>query len=80
MNLIYGSADEDDEDDEDSEYNMLDPALLDLDVPVQENVDSSIGPALATVEDISISGEEFYTFCSRLNVGLEHLFNIDTQQ
>ena len=40
---------------------MLDLALLDLDMPVQDNMDSSIGPALATIEDISIFREEFYT-------------------
>ena len=75
MNITYGSVDEDDEEDSDSEYNMVDPALLDLDMPVQDNVDSSIGPALATLEDISISREEFYTLCSQLNEGQQHLFN-----
>ena len=34
---------------------MLDPTLLDLDIPVQDNVKSPIGPALANVEDISNS-------------------------
>ena len=36
--------------DSDSEYNMLDSALLDLDMPGQDNIDSSIRPALATTE------------------------------
>ena len=51
---------------------MLDPGLLDLDMPVQDNIDSSIGPSQASVEDISISGKEFYTFCSQLNKGQQH--------
>ena len=50
--MTYGSVDEDHKDDPDSEYNVLDPALLDLDMPVQANVNSSIGCAF---EDISIS-------------------------
>ena len=75
MNITYGSVNEDDEEDSDSEYNMLDHALLDIDMPVQDYVDSSIGPALATVEEISISREEFYTLCSHLNEGQQQLFN-----
>ena len=54
-----------DDEDSDNDYNMLDPTLLDLDMPVQDNVDSSIGPSLVTVEDISICREEIYTFCSQ---------------
>ena len=52
---------------------MLDPTLLEI--PVQENVDCSIGLALVTVEDITVSREEFYTLCSQLNEGQQHLFN-----
>ena len=36
---------------------LLEPAMFDLDMPVQDNVDSSIGPASVTVEDLSISRE-----------------------
>ena len=73
-NITYGSVDEDYKEDSDSEYNMLHFALLDLDMLVQDNVDSSIGPALATVEDVSISCEEFYTFCSQLNEDQQQFF------
>ena len=48
MIITYASVDEDDKDESDSEYSMLDPAFLDLGMPVQDNIDSSIRPALAT--------------------------------
>ena len=59
---------------------MLDPALLDLYMPVQDDIDSSMRPTLATIEDISISREEFYTPCSLLNEGQQHLFNFIMKQ
>ena len=80
MNIAYGSVDEDDKEDSDSEYDMLDPALLDLDMPVQDNVDRSTGPVLTTVEYISFSREVFYTFWSQLNEGQQHLFNFIMKQ
>ena len=75
MHITYGSVDEDNKEDLDSEYTVLDPALLDLDMPVQDNVDSSIGLALVTVEDISISHGKFNTFCSQLNEDQQHVFD-----
>ena len=50
-------------------------------MPVQENVDSFIGPALATVEDKSCSCKELYIFCSQIKEGQQqHLFNFIIKQ
>ena len=61
MNATYGPVDEDDTDDSSSEFGMLNSDLLDLDSPVQGNVINIIGPASSTVEDTSVSREEFCT-------------------
>ena len=64
MNTTYGPVDEGDTDDSSSEFGMLNPDLLDLDLPVQGNVVNTIGPVSFTVEDISVTRDEFYALCS----------------
>ena len=61
INTAYGLVDEYDTDDSSSEFGMLNSDLLDLDSPVQGNVVNIIGPASSTVEDTSVSREEFCT-------------------
>ena len=60
MNVTHGSFDENDKEYSDSEYNMLDPVLLDLYIPVQDNMDSSIGPALFEISEDQ-EGKNFYS-------------------
>ena len=44
MNVTHGPVNDDDTDDSSSEYGMLNPDLLDLDLPMQANVENVIGP------------------------------------
>ena len=75
MNNIYGSHDDDsDEDVIDDEFCMLNPDLLDLEVEPDSTPNNCTVPS-STVENISISREEFYEMCSQLNTGQQYLFN-----
>ena len=76
MNITHGPVVNDNDTDNSScEYGMLNPDLLYLDLPMQGNVENDIGPVSSTVEDLSVSREEFYAFCSQLNKGQQLLFN-----
>ena len=74
LNTTYDSTNENEIDIASNEFGMLNPSLLDLDIP-QENHMNSTGSVSCTVEDISFSREEFYEYCSQLNEGQQHLFN-----
>ena len=63
---MYGSVDEDTHDSS-REFCMVNPNLLDLDMQVQGNVENVIGPVSSTVEDLSVSWEEYYAFFLQLN-------------
>ena len=74
INNLYESHDNDNEDVIDSEFGMLNPDLLDLEVEQDTNPSNSTVPS-STIENISISREEFYEMCSQLNSGQQYLFN-----
>ena len=80
MNVTNGSVDEDATDDSSSDFGMLNPDLLDLDLLVQGNAEYFIGPVSSTVGDLSLSWEEFCAFCSELNEGQQLLFNFNNTQ
>ena len=80
MNVTNGSVDEDATDDSSSDFGMLNPDLLDLDLLVQGNAEYFIGPVSSTVGDLSLSWEEFCAFCSQLNEGQQLLFNFNNTQ
>ena len=56
VNISHGPVNDDNTDDSSSEYGMLNPYLLDLDLPMQGNVESVTGPFSSTVEDICSTG------------------------
>ena len=74
MNNAHQSTNEDEENIIDSEFGMLNPALLDLDMPQDNGQNNNVVPS-TVVENISLSREEFYENCSQLNEGQQHLFN-----
>ena len=77
MNSIYHSDDDVDDGIEDinaDEFGMLNPDLLDLDTD-QEHEPQNLSVPSTSVEDISMSREEFYENCSQLNEGQQHLLN-----
>ena len=75
MNITLGPVDDNDTDNSSSEYGMLNPDLLVLDLSMQRNVESVIRPVSSNLEDLSVSREEFYAFCLQLNKGQQLLSN-----
>ena len=75
---VHISDDDDstDEDgaDSDNDYSAFDPSLLDFDSGFEDG-DVSAGPASScSIENPSISLDEYYEMCSQLNEGQQDLF------
>ena len=67
--------DEDDNNDNRTQFNFLNPDLLDLDMPVNETDNTSGVAATSNIQNRSISREENYEMCSRLNDEQLDVFN-----
>ena len=61
-----------------TEFSMINPDLLDLDLEVSDGV-SNAPVALVTVDNLLLPSQKFYELSSQLNEGQQHLFNVVMQ-
>ena len=75
-NFSFVHSDEEEEDN--TEFSMVNPGLLDLDLEVSDGV-SNAPVASVTVDNLFLPSQQFYELCSQLNEGQQHLFNFVMQ-
>ena len=61
------------EEEDNTEFSMINPDLLDLDLEVGDGV-SNAPVALVTVDNLLLPSQQFYEICPQLNEGQQHLF------
>ena len=61
-----------------TEFSMINPDLLDLDLEVSDGV-SNAPVALVSVDNLLLPSQKFYELSSQLNEGQQHLFNVVMQ-
>ena len=67
-----------DEEEDNTEFALINPDLLDLDLEVSDGV-SNAPVALVTVDNLLILSKKFNDLCSQLNEGQQNLFNFVMQ-
>ena len=67
-----------DEEEDNTEFSMINPKLLDLDLEDSDIVSNA--PAMSTIIDnLSLTNVQFHEMCSQLNEGKQHPFNFKMQ-
>ena len=69
---------DDEEEEDNTEFSMINPDLLNLDLEVSDSVNNA-PVASVTVDNILLPSQQFYEIFSQLNEGQQHLFNFAIQ-